>query len=277
MRAAPLTGLVGAGGVNRSFLARMPKLLGTLGPVKAASFRVARRIANTLGAGYPVSDYAALEDSTLILVDVPESTLDLVIGDLAAYTPLEGSAVILCDSIRDSLWPNPLRAKGASVASLNAIPESNEQDFVAEGDPAAVAELRHLAALDKRKLIELQPASKALYFSGVHLVTNLLLPCIAGSVESLRAAGFTRSEATQVAQTLGTRTIRDYGKAGRKAWNRDMVLALRRNVEQELEIIRGADPHLADLYARGVEQALAFFEPESITMKQISMPKGGSP
>ena len=56
-----------------------------------------------------------------------------------------------------------------------------------------------------------------------------------------------------------------------------MVLALRRNVEQELEIIRGADPHLADLYARGVEQALAFFEPESITMKQISMPKGGSP
>jgi predicted short-subunit dehydrogenase-like oxidoreductase (DUF2520 family) len=275
MRAAPLTGLVGAGGVNRSFLARMPKLLGTLGPVKAASFRVARRIANTLGAGYPVSDYAALKESVLILVDVPESSLDRVIGDLAAYAPLEGSAVILCDSMRDSLWPNPLRAKGASVASLNAIPESSEQTFVAEGDSAAVAELRRLAALDRRKLIELQPASKALYFSGVHLVTNLLLPCIAGSVESLRAAGFTRSQATQVAQTLGTRTLREYGKAGRKAWNRDMVLALRRNVAEKLEVIRGADPHLADLYARGVEQALAFFEYESITMKH-SVPKGGS-
>jgi len=254
----------------------MPKLLGTLGPVKASSFRVARRIVNTLGAGYAVSDYAALKSSTLICVDVPESTLVRVIAELAAHAPLEGSAVILCDSTRDSLWPNPLRAKGARVASLNAIPESNEQVFVAEGDPSAVDELRRLAALDKRKLIELEPASKALYFSGVHLATNLLLPYIAGSVESLRAAGLTRSQATQVAQTLGTRTLRDYGKAGRKAWNRDVAPALRRNVKEELDRIRGADPHLADLYARGVEQALAFFEPESITMKRISISKGGS-
>src|SRR5713101_2454482 len=251
MKAEPVTGLVAAGGVSRSFLARMPELLGTLGPVKAASFRVARRIANTLRAGYAVSDYAALEACTLIWVAVPEATLDRVIRDLAAQTPLEGTLVVLCDSMRDSLWPSPLRTKGARIASLNAVVESNEQAFVAEGDPGVVGELSRIAPFDKRKLIELQPASKALYFSGVHLVTHLLLPWIAASVESLRAAGFTRTEATQVAQTLGARTLRAYGKAGRKAWNRDTVLALRANLEGQLETIRATDPRVAALYAQG--------------------------
>jgi len=107
----------------------------------------------------------------------------------------------------------------------------------------------------------LEPASKALYFSGVHLVSHLLLPWIAGSVESLRSAGFTRTLATQIAQALGTRTLRAYGKAGRKAWNRDAVLALRRRLERELEPLHATDPRLAALYAQGLEQALAFFEP----------------
>jgi hypothetical protein len=260
MRAEPVTGLIGAGGVSRSFLARMPRLLGTLGPVKAGSFRVARRIANTLRAGYAVADYAALKASTLIWVAVPEPMLDRVIRDLAAQTPLEGKLVVLCDSLRDSLWASPLRTKDAGIASLNAVAESNEQTFVTEGDPAAVARLRRVAALDKRKLIELQPASKALYFAGVHLVTHALLPWVAGTVESLRAAGFTRTQATQLAEALGTRTLRAYGKAGRKAWDRDAVLDLRRNLQGELETIGAANPRLAALYAQGLEQALAFFE-----------------
>src|SRR2546425_4315552 len=112
MRSARVTGLVGAGGVSRSYLARMPKLLGTLGPIKASSFRVARRIANTLRAGYAVSDYAALEPCHLICVAVPEAMLDRVVRDLAARAPLEGTLVLVCDSMRDSLWPSPLRTAG---------------------------------------------------------------------------------------------------------------------------------------------------------------------
>jgi len=56
MNVRKLAGLVGAGGVGRSFLARMPALLERIGPVKGASLRVSRRIANGLRAGTGVTD-----------------------------------------------------------------------------------------------------------------------------------------------------------------------------------------------------------------------------
>ena len=98
MKADRGAGLVMAGGVNHSFVSRMPVLLRDLGPVKGASLRVARRIVNTMRAGFAVADYAALEPCGLIWLAVPDAMLDKVAKDLAAQTPLgdplaEGGAV----------------------------------------------------------------------------------------------------------------------------------------------------------------------------------------
>ena len=253
-------GMIAAGGVSRSFLSRMPVLLARMGPVKAASFRVARRIANTLRAGHAVMNYAALEPCDLIWIAVPEAGIDRVSRDLAAATPLSGKVAVLCGSTRDSFWPGPLLAGGARVATLNSVEESGERVFVAEGDPAAMRELRRVIAAERRKLIELRAASKALYFSGVHLATHLLLPWIAASVESLRDAGLSRVEATHVANTLGGRALRAYAKAGPKAWSPLAAERLRLSIARDLDTIRGVDPKLAALYADGVDQALRYFD-----------------
>jgi len=254
-------GLIGAGGVNRSFLAGMPVLLGNIGPVKAASFRVARRLANNLRAGEAVQNYAALAPCDLIWIVVPDSGLDRVSRDLAAATPLAGKTAILCGSTRDSFWPSPLLAGGARVATLNCVEESDERLFVAEGDPLAMRELRRVIAAEKRKLIELRAASKALYLSGIHLATHLLLPWFAASVESLRDAGLSRTEATRLANALGGRALRAYAKAGSKAWSPAAANRLHLSIARDLDTIRGVDPKLAALYADGVDQALRYFEP----------------
>ena len=102
-------GMIGAGGVNRSFLARMPIVLARMGPVKAASFRVARRIANAFRAGDAVTGYAALASCDLIWIVVPDAGLDRVSRDLAAATPLTGKLAVICGSARDSSWPAILR------------------------------------------------------------------------------------------------------------------------------------------------------------------------
>jgi len=86
-------GIIGAGGVNRSFLARMPVLLTRVGPIKAASFRVARRIANTLRAGEAVMNYAALASCDLIWIAVPDAGLERIARDLAAAI---SKASLLC-------------------------------------------------------------------------------------------------------------------------------------------------------------------------------------
>jgi hypothetical protein len=257
---SPVIGMIAAGGVSRSFLARMPGLLAAVGPVKAASFRVARRIANTLRAGTAVMNYSALEGCDVIWIAVPDAGIDRVSRDLSAASPLAGKIAVLCGSTRDSLWPGSLLAGGARVATLNCVEESGERVFVAEGDPTAMRELRRVIAAEKRKLIELRAASKALYLSGIHLTTYLLLPWIAASVESLREAGMTRVEATQVANALGGRALRAYAKAGPKAWSPRAADRLRLSITNDLDTIRGVDPRLAALYSDGVEQALRYFE-----------------
>ena len=142
MKILETTGLVGAGGVNRSFVARMPALLAHLGPIKGSSLRVSRRIANTLRAGVGVADYTALQDCHLIWIFEPEPALDRVTAELAREVRLSGKMVVLCEVMRDSLRPSALRTAGARVATLNSIPGSDERVFVAEGNPAVTAAVR---------------------------------------------------------------------------------------------------------------------------------------
>ena len=97
MKADQPMGLVVAGSVSRSVLARLPALLARLGPVKASSFQMSRRVARSLKAGYAISDYSALEPCSLIWIAVPESTVDRVVLDLAAQTPLRGTMIVLCE------------------------------------------------------------------------------------------------------------------------------------------------------------------------------------
>jgi hypothetical protein len=259
MKVKKTAGLVGAGGASRSFLARMPALLARLGPVKGASFQVSRRIANGLHAGFGVPSYQALQGCDLIWIAVPEDALDAVTQELAAEIRLAGKMVVLCDALRDSLWPSAMRTAGARLASLNCVPASKERTFAAEGHPTAIAELRRLLAMDGRKLIPLRAASKPLYLSGVYLGVHSLLPWIAGAVESLRAAGFPRAEAVRTVQALGTRALRAYAKAGDKAWNPAAAENLNSAIERDLEALRLTDPRLALLYSDGAGLMRRFF------------------
>jgi len=256
MKAPMTTGLVCAGGVNQSFLARTPALIGGLGPIKGSSLRVSRRIANSFRLGSGVDDYIAFKNCGLILISVPEANLDTISAQLAGAVPLQGRHVVLCDLKRDSFCPSPLRTSGARVATLNCLPESQERTFVAEGNPALVARLRKLLAQDRRKLIELEPVTKPLYWFGVFLGGFMPLPWIAGAVESLRAAGFSREEATNVVEEMTNRAVRGYTRAGNKAWNRAEGMRLHQEIRKNFDTIRFTDSRLAALYLANLEGLL---------------------
>jgi hypothetical protein len=257
-------GLVCAGGVNQSFLARMPALLRHLGPIKTSSFRVSRQTANSLRGGYAASHYSALESCRLILVAVPEVKLERILRDMVTRTPIRKAPfsknmVVFCGCERDTLAPNPLHATGARVASLNLIPDSREQIFVAEGHPDTVRYVRALFAESRRKVIALKPGTKPLFFAGIHAGAPLLLPWIAAGMACLRAAGFSRPEAAVVGEILGVRVLRRYAKAGAKAWNRQIEAALLRSLDHHIPAIRSRDQRLAELYEQGIRVALSQF------------------
>ncbi len=252
------TALVCAGGVGQSFFARMPEVLRSVGPVKASSLRVARRISNSLRAGRAVDSYAELDGSKLIWIVVSEEALDRIVTEVAAEAGIEGAMIVLCATRRDSLSAGPLRMRGARVATLDAV-EPDEKTLVAEGNPQVVRELRRLAAIERRKLIQIEPESKVRYLAAVRLAANLPLTYFAAAMESLRASGFSRADAARLVEVLGTRSLRAYGKSGRKAWNRETAADLRQSLTRDLEAISQADRPLAALYRDGIEQALRYF------------------
>ena len=110
-------------------------------------------------------------------------------------------------------------------------------------------------------MIEIEPASKALYFAGVQCAAQLVLPWIAGAVELLRATGFSRLEATELAQAVAGRALRSYCKGGPKAWNAAMARELQHAVERGREELHRREARLAALHEAGIQQAMAFFAP----------------
>lgn len=248
-------GLICAGGVAQSFLARWPEALAAIGPVKASSLWVARRLANSLGAGRPVESFRDLAGSDPIWIALPERSLSGAIRDLAQAVPLRGTTVLLCDSLRGSAG---FEIPGARVVTLSAI-EPEERLIAAEGDPGALRDLRRLASRGGRRLIELHPGSKALFLAGIHFATHLTLPCAAAAVETLRAAGFSRADATAVAAMLGTRSFRAYSKGGERAWNPLSALELRYAAQHGTAAVRAADPRIGALYAALVTESLKYF------------------
>lgn len=253
-------GLVCNGSATRSFLARLPALLARLGPVKASTFRIARQISHSLRAGQAVSHYSALEPCPMIWFAIPDSILDRTLRDFVAQTPLDKPMVVLCESARASAVPAPLAGIGARVVWLHPVPESRERLFVAEGHSAPLRVLHRLLAEDGRKLIELKPGGRPLFFAGIYFASAVLLPWFAGAIESLRASGLTRAEAAAVGENLGARTLRRYVKAGDRAWDRRIAPALRHILEQDLEPIRRINAQLAELYEKGIRAALQKFD-----------------
>jgi len=252
-------GLVCTGAATKSFLSRMPAVLARLGPIKASSFRVARQISRSLKAGQAVSHYSALESCPMVWFAVPEPAMHRALRDFIAQTPAQQAMVVLCDAERRSSEAVRLARAGARVASINSIPETRDRHFVAEGNRETIRALRRLLAEDGRKLIELKSGTNPLFFAGVRFSAPLLLPWIASAIESLRAAGLSRTDAVGVAEQIGARALRRYAKAGDRAWNRKTSAALRHALEHDLDAIRGHDAKLAELYAKGIRIALEKF------------------
>src|SRR5438552_3462295 len=117
-------GLASAGGVGRLFLARMPVLLKHLGPVKGPSFRVARRLVNSLGRGRATRNFAEFSECQSIWISGPDAWIEGAAAELAAAPAatlaLHGKIVILCETALDSRSAGSLRSSGAAVATLNA-------------------------------------------------------------------------------------------------------------------------------------------------------------
>lgn len=243
----------------QSFVAKLPALHARLGPVKGASFPAARRLVLALRGGFAVPYYSALEFCPVIWIAVPEASVDRVARDLAVQTPLKKACVVICNTSRESVSFEQLRAQGARVATLNAVDDSWQTSFMAEGHREALNHIRRILDKDKRRCTELGPGAKTAYLAAVHMVTDLLRPWIAAAFECMLAAGISKSEADAIVDSLAGQALRAHSRAGMKPWPPPALKELRASLKRA-EALSPRHPREARLYAEGIRLALEYFE-----------------
>jgi hypothetical protein len=213
----PEYGIIGAGGIGKSLIGRLPAKAREIGPVAGVSFRVASRLANVLRAGYPVRTPDALGRVPVLLFHAPPDQMATMLAILeSTHFSWRGKSLIFCDCEVDSATRARLRDRGVSTAVLRQFGITGR--VLLEGEGAALKTARRMAKALRLKPVGITGGSSVLFDAAITLSTCALTPLIDRAAVILRAAGVRESEAPRLASALFEKTAREYARSGRQSW-----------------------------------------------------------
>jgi hypothetical protein len=255
MKKAKSVALVAGGKLTDSSLAHFWSLSEMLGPVKASSYRLASRIANSLRAGYAVKNYSEFDACRMILVCVPDQALPGVLAELFSEDiSWHGKSVVLCSAWLDSSNLREFSAHGASVSSICTIPGFDHVRYLVEGDKMAIQESKRLVEHRERRAIAIERHLKPLFLAALTCTGSLLFVLLMAASESLRHAGLRSSASAAILEKQLTDSLRSYVRGGRRAYLAPHALP------QQLRALSAADPALADYLEQSCRIATQLME-----------------
>ena len=249
-------GLIVEGNSTNSTVLRLPKIPEELGPIKSRALRVARRLSNLLKAGYPVANYKGLQTARLILVRVPDSVVPGIVDELCqSELVLKNLSFVLCESWLSTNALEPLRARGASVATLVNVPNSDRKWFVVEGQLAAVRQMRRFIELNEARALELRPGTKQFYFAAMLLATTLPIPLFLAAQKALRGSGVSGHHLRTVLNEMSQNMFKGFSKGARGFWGGPLAECSEETAKAYFEALRRNDPQLADFVTEELARA----------------------
>ena len=255
MKRPKLVALVAGGELSSSPLAHFWLLSEVLGPVKASSYRLASRIANSLRAGHPVKDYAEFDACRLILICVPDQAVAETVAELcSAGISWQGKSVVLCSAWRGSGDLREFSARGACIASLTAIPCFRDPRYLLEGDKRAVQESKRLVETREHRSVIIERDLKPFYLAALTCTSSLLIPLVMTAWESLRRAGVTSAMSISILEKQLNKGLRAYARGGRRAYTRPPELS------SQLRALSATDPALAHYVEKSCQLAEQLLE-----------------
>lgn len=255
MKRPRLVALVAGGKLSGSPLVHFWLLSEMLGPVKASSYRLASRIANSLRAGHPVKDYAEFDACRLILICVPDQALAETVAELcSAGISWPGKSVVLCSAWRGSGDLREFSARGASIASLTAIPGFRDPRYLLEGDKRAVQESKRLVETREHRSVTIERDLKPFYLAALTCTGSLLFPLVMAAWESLRHAGLPSALSISILEKQLNKGLRAYARGGRRAYTPPPELS------SQLRALSAADPALAHYMEKSYQLAEQLLE-----------------
>ena len=152
MKQQQSVGLILESAARESRILGLKKLTHEVGPIKSATFAVARRMSNALRAGYAVRDYKELKTAELVFIFAPDSAIPLIVEGLSkSDLDLNKRSFLICESWLTADVLNPLKERGAGIATLVEMPSLGRDSFVVEGDFSTTKRVQKLLRDDLRR------------------------------------------------------------------------------------------------------------------------------
>jgi hypothetical protein len=282
-------GLVAAGPVSPA-LACLPDLHTQLGPVTAASLRVASRIANQLKAGQ-AARISELQAASLLLVSGPEEAIPSLLAlARGAEWEWKNKALVLLDTRLESKDLAEFAARGAAVGTLDLVDGFGEVRFCAEGDAAALRQLKRFLTAVGAPYFTVEQGKKQVFSAGLAFTGTLATPLLAAAVDCFRKAGLDPKQAATIAERTLLHTLRAWQKSGRQGWTGVLPQRDLESVRRQLAALKEENTILGAYFAETAYMALELFghdadwlqalekegQPEEIAAKQRAAAGGSS-
>ena len=258
MKKSKWVGLLAAGRMTESSLAKLPALVRAIGPIVAANRRLASRYANVLRAGW-AADPAELLNCRLVVVQAKQDEWCA----LSVRLPRTRCPVALLDDDQDATMQCQLRMAGVAACTMGISPLAKRPVVLVDGDPAAVRAVRVWAAGGGVRCVELKSGGRMSYRAGIVMVSALVTPLVDAATRSLRASGLGQVDSRRiVAHVLGG-ALRSYDAHGRKGWPNPAAEGRRAAIAAQCKALNGGEYGLGPLYSHVLTACLEYYGQES--------------
>jgi len=216
--------------------------------------------AGFIGQGTPVSDFAALEATELVLLATSDRALGECAQKLAASAALAPGTIVFHSSGAVGLDVlAPVAQAGARIARLHALrsfasPARSVPAFPGtycglEGDADALSVLEALVHASGGQTFRLPAAGAVFYHAAAVIVSNYLVALIEAGLRSSARAGFAPDQASAMLRGLVTSTLDNVFEVGTAAaLTGPIARGDAEVVRTQLDALGGADFELAEVY-----------------------------
>ncbi|HLK33137.1 MAG TPA: Rossmann-like and DUF2520 domain-containing protein [Terriglobales bacterium] len=225
MAAKPRIAIVGAGNLGSALALALHQAGYEIDEILCrvgASRRRAKRIASQAGC-QAVTLVDARLTADVVWICVPDSSIGACARELATAADWRGKVALHPSGALTSDELQPLRRRGAAVASAHPLmtfvrrshPALKGVPFAIEGDPAAVRMARRLVRDLEGEAFSVRREDKALYHAWGAFASPLLIALLAAAEQVAMAAGVrSRLAAHKRMLPILQQTLRNYGSLG---------------------------------------------------------------
>jgi hypothetical protein len=209
-----------------------------------------------LHAGYAVSEYEELQAARLILLHVPDPVVPRIVEELCASDlSWKDLAFALIESWLMIDVLEPLRVRGAAVATVLCVPTMHCNSFVVDGDLRAVRQVRRFLERNEARALEIQPGTKPLYFAAELFAVAFPIPLFAAAQEALRASGISGNNLTTLLDQMIQKMFKDFLKGARTTWGGPLTQCSLETAAAYFEALSRTYPQIADAIDEQLEWA----------------------